>query len=610
MDTGTASTGSPRLSGGNVGIEAARWAYARFGVPQPYALKAPFTVTGSKLSWRKDGGSDVEATLAWPEGPDISLSLRKTPGTLSVDNLVIRDKASDAKAAFRLDPDAVKMMFAGTLSRATVEKVVPIRVMPGQRIAGEMEAVLDREKPSRSTARGKLEADDLAIPWKPLAPLVIRGVSLSADGRKVRLASSDLSWDNVPFSLTGTAEFGGEKIVADLDVSAGDIDAEKLTRSIFPESPAKPETGAPAMRESRGGPGFPVRGVLRVRADSVSTWGLTWRKVRGEADIGEKGLRIAVSEANLCGISTPGALTIDSAGPAVEMAASTSGENLDATIACLSGKEVSLTGKYGMSARVAGKGTGDALVRSLRGPLELTVRDGRINKMTFLSRILTYLNVTEILKGKLPDLEKEGFPYKTFSIRGEMENGKVLLKEVTMDAPSMGIVATGEVDLLSRTEDLEVLISPFRTADVVVRNIPVVGYILGGTLVTIPVTVKGDIRKPTVTPMDPKAVGRELLGILERTLKAPVHVFSPILPRGPRNSDSRYIASGSKYRASPSGFFHFLPRFLKSVTLPYRAVKEPAPFRLPFRMDFAFQIGSNISGTRPASRTASQEERG
>ena len=127
--------------------------------------------------------------------------------------------------------------------------------------------------------------------------------------------------------------------------------------------------------------------------------------------------------------------------------------------------------------------------------------------MTFLSRIFTYLNVTELLRGKLPDLEKEGFPYKTFAIRGEMEDGKVLLKEATMDAPSMGVVATGEVDLLSGTEDLMVLVSPFRTVDAVVRNIPVVGYILGGTLVTIPVTVQGDIRKPTVTPMDPKATG-------------------------------------------------------------------------------------------------------
>jgi hypothetical protein len=49
-------------------------------------------------------------------------------------------------------------------------------------------------------------------------------------------------------------------------------------------------------------------------------------------------------------------------------------------------------------------------------------------------------------------------------------------------------------------------------------------------LVTIPVAVRGDLGDPKVTPMDPSAVGEELLGIVERTLKLPAHIISPILP--------------------------------------------------------------------------------
>ena len=262
----------------------------------------------------------------------------------------------------------------------------------------------------------------------------------------------------------------------------------------------------------------------------MSHGSLTWRPVRAEADIREDRLRFALSEANLCGVSTLGTLTLDSAGPAIELAVSATGEDVEATMTCLSGKKVSLTGTYGMSVRVAGKGTGDALVRSLRGPAELTLKDGRINKMTVLSRIFSYLNVTELLRGKVPDLGKTGFPYRTLAIRGEMNDGKFLLGEATMDAPSMGIAATGEVDFLRREEDLKVLVSPFGTVDAVVRNIPVVGYILGGTLVSIPVAVRGDIDDPKVTPLEPAAVGKGLLGIVERTFKAPARVISPILP--------------------------------------------------------------------------------
>jgi len=523
---------------GDVGVKAAKWASARLGVPDPYAPRAPFTVTGSTLSWEKGAAVVVEATLAWPEGPDISLSLRKAPGMLLIDPLVIRDEASDARGTLHLDAGTAKVTYAGTLSRSTIEKVVPIPVRPGQRIQGEMEGILDRKNPAESSARGTLAADDLVLPWKPLTPLAIRHISLSAEGRKVRVASSDLLWDNVPLSLTGTAEFGGETVVADLDISAGDIDAERLVRSIRPEGSGGPEAGTPAKTKPRedgtapspGSPRFPVRGVLRLRADSISRGSLTWRPVRAEADIREDRIRFALSEANLCGISTLGTLTLDSAGPAIELAVSATGEEIDATMTCLSGKTISLTGTYGMSVRVAGKGTGDALVRSFRGPAEMTLKDGRINKMTVLSRILSYLNVTELLRGKVPDLGKTGFPYRTFAIRGKMNDGKFLLGEATMDAPSMGIAATGEVDIIRREADLKVLVSPFGTVDAVVRKIPVLGYILGGTLVSIPVAVRGDISDPKVTPLEPAAVGKGLLGIVERTFKAPAHVISPILP--------------------------------------------------------------------------------
>jgi hypothetical protein len=262
----------------------------------------------------------------------------------------------------------------------------------------------------------------------------------------------------------------------------------------------------------------------------MSYGSLTWRPVRAEADIREDRVRIAFSEANLCGVSTLGTLTVDSAGPAIELAVSAAGEDVEATMMCLSGKKVSLTGTYSTSVRVAGKGTGEALVRSLRGPGELTLKDGRINKMTFLSRIFSYLNVTELLRGKLPDLGKEGFPYRTLVVRGEAKDGKFLLGELTMDAPSMGIAATGEVDFIRWEENLKVLVSPLGTVDAVVRKIPILRYILAGTLVTIPVAVRGDISDPKVTPLEPAAVGEELLGIVERTLKVPARIISPILP--------------------------------------------------------------------------------
>jgi hypothetical protein len=65
--------------------------------------------------------------------------------------------------------------------------------------------------------------------------------------------------------------------------------------------------------------------------------------------------------------------------------------------------------------------------------------------------------------------------------------------------------------------------------DSVIKRIPLVGNILGGTLVSIPVSVKGDLKKPDVTILSPAAVGEGLLGIMKRTVDVPLKIINPFL---------------------------------------------------------------------------------
>jgi hypothetical protein len=528
---------------GGVGPEAAKWAFERIGVPDLLRVKPPFTVTGSEISREKPGAFRAKVDLRHPAGPTLSLSVLAAPGKTTIDPLVIRGPDSDAKMAVDLDPETLRVKFAGTLARVTLEKILPIPPLPGQRIRGELDGVILRGKPSQSSVHGTLEAAGVKIPWEPLAPLVIRDISLAADGRTVRVLSSALAWDNVPFSLTGTAEFGGEEVVADLDVSAGYFDGGKLFRSVKAASAKAGGTDGNAAPpgEARPGPSapksFPLQGVVRLRADSVSHGRLSWRPVRAHAQVEGRIFRFTVTEADLCGISMQGSVTLGAGDPVVELATSASGEEIDATIRCLTEERVALTGDFSMSARLAGEGTEEAAYRSLRGPVDIEMKDGRIRKMTLLSSVLELLNVTDLLRGQFPDFRKEGFAYKSLVVRGEAKDGKFALREAVLDAPSMKMVASGEVDIASREADLKVLVAPLRTVDAVVRRIPVLGYILGGSLLSVPVTIKGDIRDPKVTTMDPGAVGAGLLGIFERTLKSPVHVISPYLPGKEKTAD-------------------------------------------------------------------------
>jgi hypothetical protein len=123
-----------------------------------------------------------------------------------------------------------------------------------------------------------------------------------------------------------------------------------------------------------------------------------------------------------------------------------------------------------------------------------------------------------------------------------MQDGKFILTEGYLDAESLNIVATeGEFNLLNQTLDLTLLVSPLKTVDTVVNKIPVIRRIFQGVLIAIPVKVEGDVSNPKVTALSPSAIGSSAMGILKKTLKAPVKIIEPDVKdtSNPQKSDSQ-----------------------------------------------------------------------
>ena len=102
----------------------------------------------------------------------------------------------------------------------------------------------------------------------------------------------------------------------------------------------------------------------------------------------------------------------------------------------------------------------------------------------------------------------------------------------------MGIAIEGNIDLIKKKVNLVVLVAPFKTVDRIVKHIPLVGNILGGTLISIPFRAIGNLDDPDVIPLSPTAVGSGMLGILERTLKLPITIIQPVLP-GSKNKEAQ-----------------------------------------------------------------------
>jgi AsmA-like C-terminal region/AsmA family len=542
LDAKVRGTAEFRLSGGGVsqadgtlegevGEESIRWVSSRLQAPPEFAIRAPLSATAAVFSWERRGGILFKADFHRPGGAVLSVSLRKTPEELTIDSLVLRDPESAFSLAIHLGPKELRLKFKGTLYRSTVEKFVAIPADPFRYLKGDLNLSVDLESPNRSDAMGTLEGEGIRIPWKPLDPLLIRSASLSAERGVIRVVSSDLVWREIPFRLRGEGSFSGEGLEADVDVETGDVPLERL----LPQTPESTKTaadsgGPPVADAGYHLPKLPVRGFLRLRSDSIRYGRWTANSVTARGELGAESLHVKVSEGDLCRFPLQVSATLDSKGLAVELQTSASGEDLKAPLLCLLGQHIDATGSYRFDARLSARG-GDpeALLRSIEGPWELTARDGRIYKWSTLSKILALLNVTNVLRGKFPDFREKGLPYQAAKFRGDYKGQVLRLTHGTLYGPTIGMAGSGKVDFRTSQSDFKVLVAPFRTADWIIRNIPLVRYVMKKTFVSVPFTVKGDYRDPSVW-FDPVGVGTGLLGVMERIIKLPVKILEYILP--------------------------------------------------------------------------------
>jgi hypothetical protein len=167
-------------------------------------------------------------------------------------------------------------------------------------------------------------------------------------------------------------------------------------------------------------------------------------------------------------------------------------------------------------------------MRNLRGPVQVEARNGRVMKFALLGNILALGNVASVLQRNGTQLDERGFAYRRLIVDGQIGEETFTVNQSAFDSDALGLVATGKVNLVDRRTGLTVLVAPFGRVDRLVRKLPIIGYVVGGTFTSIPVQVTGDLRDPLVVPLGPAAVTSELAGIFVRTLKLPAKILAPV----------------------------------------------------------------------------------
>ncbi len=514
---------------GDLGAGALRRFAGLAGMPTLPELRSPLSISKAHLVWERGGMAGFSGNLDVKEGPRLSMDIVYEDGNLGIKRLGIEDKDSSAVMGFDLTQKEIGLRFSGHLKRTTLEKFLPETRFPTGSITGDFQARFERDHPMNGTATGNLEGAEISFPSKIVGPLRVERFSLSAKEKEFVLQPAIIEWGDTRLVFEGKLGLDGEKIRLDMDVSADGLDVEELAAFVRKEE----KQGVPG--EGKGPREWPLRGELRVKSDHLQYRKFVWRPLHVNLSFDPDGIAASIVKANLCGISMPGTLKLSDKGLQLDFRPVCENQKLNPTIICLTDRTMNMDGTFDFRGGVTGKGTGHDLTRSLQGSFECVAKDGQIYRADLLAEILAILNVTdifeEILKGKLPDLAKEGFPYKSITVKARLENGKLILTEMVMDGATIDLAGHGEIDLVDEKVDVIILASFLSTVDSIVKLIPLVGHILNGTLISIPIKVTGDWRHPDVHYVPASAVGSGLLGIVERTLKLPIKVIEPILQK-------------------------------------------------------------------------------
>lgn len=340
--------------------------------------------------------------------------------------------------------------------------------------------------------------------------------------RSITLKSVKLTWKDRPLTVAGTINLSASGTLLTLSIDAEGPEwnqVAKLVDYVRKREAALPKSGRPGS----------LRGTIRVSAQNFYYESITVRPLEAEIEFLPDKAVVKVNDADICGISLRGLVNLSDQTLDLYFVPTATDHNLDATLACLTGKNNLATGTFDFKGEIMGKAKPDAFSHALTGQLSFTAEKGRIYRFGLLAKLLAILNVTEIYRGNIPDLAGEGFAYHGMSAGAKLQGSKIIFEDCKIDGASMGIACEGDIDLAHRKMDLIILVAPFKTVDRIVDILPLIGRVLGGKLISIPFRAKGDLDDPEVYPLPPTAVGSGLLGILERTLKLPLTIIQPVI---------------------------------------------------------------------------------
>ena len=494
---------------GSMGQVTLDWLSTVLPIPQHLQMKPPVDLLDVTIIEKQPHTVSVKGQLKTAGGVTLYTDVTRSSDGWQIHKIHFLDDRSTVVVSARQLDSAIELTFSGNIEKQSADRLLRNNRILSGRLEGDFHAVINTHAPLNSSFTGNLAGEGLHIHHLLSESIDVKQFSIDGSGGQLKIAPSEVFLCNNLLVVDGTIDRGNNGLTFDLNVDADRLDAELI------------HTLNPGKEKQKPSSTLLLGGNIHLKATDFTFNDFTWSPVKADIRVDNDNIHIQLDQANLCGISTTGALGFSPEGMSLQITPTATNVSLQETIGCLWDKQIKADARYDLTGEINLPPTREAPAQFLSGQMEFSSINGRIDYGNLLMKILSILNVTEAFTGGHSDLTKTGVGYARAHIMAEIGEGKVQFNEILMDGNSLKITGQGSIDLKDQEADIILLVAPLKTVDRIVNKLPVVNYIIGGSLVSIPLRVKGKISDPSVVTMPPAAVSKGLLGIMARTLKAP-----------------------------------------------------------------------------------------
>jgi len=185
----------------------------------------------------------------------------------------------------------------------------------------------------------------------------------------------------------------------------------------------------------------------------------------------------------------------------------------------------------------------DEIKKNLSGSLGIILNNGYLTKQHILVRMFTLINMYDVIKLRLPRMDKDGIKYNTATAKAVIDAGTINVESLYIDGERMRISGKGNIDLVKESTDMVFGVKLFQIVDEVLNKIPIVGYIVMGekeNLFAFYVRLKsgkGGYLKVTAVPYE--LLEDVTVRLFQRLLKLPLRMMRPIVKSINKKSNAK-----------------------------------------------------------------------